>query len=353
MMLLAFVSGLGKFYHHYFCFIALLMSVLMLALDSLLYETASLMVLISDIIVSNCLMLMFIGYSHPDKVALILTILLIGISIGFYLLLPLELEHRLFSLTSKPFVQIGSSLFCIVVWILSRPNAHRHIISNSQCRSCRLDEYYRMTGMILMLTLMVFSLLVCDARSIVAFISMSLSLMVVLLTCVLFFLQSLSGSFVSIFNDDLTTAKLRAAGAHYGSSDEKMKNLYERVCSYMEETKPFLREDFEITDLAASMYSNKTYLSKTINVLDGRNFRQFVNGYRIDFALNALKDDPGMRMSEVADFSGFHNVVTFNMAFKLVMGQTPGEWSHSYHNTVRLSRHSLLDEMSEGNQVLD
>ena len=95
---------------------------------------------------------------------------------------------------------------------------------------------------------------------------------------------------------------------------------------YMNEKKPFLDPDFHMEDMAEEMYSNKLYLSRTINILSGRNFRQFINYHRIQYAISLFKKDPRLKVSEVATMSGFHSSVSFNMAFKVNMGKTPTEW---------------------------
>ncbi|MCQ2171422.1 MAG: AraC family transcriptional regulator [Bacteroidales bacterium] len=111
------------------------------------------------------------------------------------------------------------------------------------------------------------------------------------------------------------------------SEDEtlRMNRLYEKVVSLMENKKPFLDDEFSLADMAASVYTNKSYLSKTINVFSGRNFCQFVNYYRVKYSVDLMKNDPHLRVAELATMSGFHTVVTFNMAFKLNMNLTPSE----------------------------
>lgn len=105
----------------------------------------------------------------------------------------------------------------------------------------------------------------------------------------------------------------------------RMGKLYDRVVRMMEEKKPYLREGYSLLDLAASVFTNKSYLSKTINVFSGRNFRQFINYYRVNYSVDLMKKDPCLRVTELAMMSGFHNVVTYNMAFKLNMNETPSE----------------------------
>ena len=61
------------------------------------------------------------------------------------------------------------------------------------------------------------------------------------------------------------------------ASDEedtaRMGRLYDRAVRLMEEKKPYLREGYCLPEMATSLFSNKAYLSRTINVFSGRNFR--------------------------------------------------------------------------------
>jgi Response regulator containing CheY-like receiver domain and AraC-type DNA-binding domain len=110
------------------------------------------------------------------------------------------------------------------------------------------------------------------------------------------------------------------------TDDVRMNALYERIRKYMEEKEPFLDSSFSMGVMSRDLYSNKLYLSRTINTLSGRNFRQFVNYYRIEHAKALFHSDPGMRVADVAEKSGFHTVVSFNIAFKTNTGQTPSAW---------------------------
>ena len=119
---------------------------------------------------------------------------------------------------------------------------------------------------------------------------------------------------------------LSAAGQRTETVREGDRELYERCCRYMEEKRPYLVESFSIADLARGLYTNKVYLSRTINAFGKKNFRQFVNYYRVKYAIGQFMENKHLRVSEMAELSGFHSTVTFNMAFKLVTGETPSDW---------------------------
>lgn len=154
---------------------------------------------------------------------------------------------------------------------------------------------------------------------------------------VLLFIRSCSGRTFFLMDRQEKAVKrmikgdLRACAPEPGAADRKgqadMVELYERVLALMETKKPFLEESYSLQDMAAAVYTNKTYLSQAINIVAGKNFRQFINHYRIQYSLELLKRDPSLKVEDLASMSGFHSSVTYNMAFKLNMGETPGEYS--------------------------
>ena len=117
--------------------------------------------------------------------------------------------------------------------------------------------------------------------------------------------------------------------------DRRGYDLFRRVVRYMEDQKPFLDDKLNLETFARAMFSNKVYVSKTINYYSGRNFRQFVNWYRIQYALELMRADPHLKMEEVSVMSGFHSTVSFNMAFRLFEGRTPMEWHEEYVDSLR------------------
>lgn len=102
--------------------------------------------------------------------------------------------------------------------------------------------------------------------------------------------------------------------------------LYDKVCRYMTDHKPFLVDAFSLQDLANALYTNRVYLSKTINHFSGKNFRQYVNYYRIMYAMDLFRNNMSLRVSELAELSGFHSPTSFFQSFRKVMGEAPSIW---------------------------
>ena len=135
--------------------------------------------------------------------------------------------------------------------------------------------------------------------------------------------------------DDMLKASLQGG---FKTDDEqeiaRMKALYERCESLMKTKKSFLDPDFSLEDLALRMFTNKTLLSRTINSFSGRNFRQYVNFHRIQYALELLSRDPKLKITELSVLSGFNTTVSFTMAFKLNVGETPSNYRESLSSSV-------------------
>ena len=99
--------------------------------------------------------------------------------------------------------------------------------------------------------------------------------------------------------------------------------LYDRCCRYMTEFRPFLVKSFTLQDLASAVFTNKYYLSKAINRFSGKNFRQYVNYYRVMYSMDLFRKNMSLRVTEMAELSGFHSTTSFNQSFKKVMGESP------------------------------
>lgn len=134
---------------------------------------------------------------------------------------------------------------------------------------------------------------------------------------------------------ELIRGNLRTAPIQAGEKTEemaRMSRLYARVVALMEQKRPFLDEGFGLDDLAGAVFTNRGYLSRTINILSGRNFSQFVNYFRVRYGAELLRKDPNLRLISVAQMCGFHSSPSFNAAFKVNMGETPSTYQERLKN---------------------
>ncbi len=94
----------------------------------------------------------------------------------------------------------------------------------------------------------------------------------------------------------------------------------------MQEKKYFLQSDLSLDKLSALTDTNKHYLSQAINENLGMNFFEYINSLRINEAKELLASREKLTIIEVAYQAGYNNKVSFNKAFKSIVGITPGEF---------------------------
>jgi len=120
--------------------------------------------------------------------------------------------------------------------------------------------------------------------------------------------------------------KIKYDLSYLEDEEPKMRKLYSRVLTLMEEKKPYLDGNFSIGQLSRTLFCNRAFVSKTINLCSGHNFRWLINSYRVRYAAQLMRDDPMMKIEEVARLSGFNTLPTFNSAFKMNMKERPSEY---------------------------
>lgn len=106
----------------------------------------------------------------------------------------------------------------------------------------------------------------------------------------------------------------------------EMVNEILKKLSEFESNKKYLLPNLKQTDLAKQFGSNSSYLSKIINFYKGKNFSQYINDMRIDYAVNKLKKDKKFRkytIKAISEEVGFNNSESFAKAFYNNTGLQP------------------------------
>lgn len=109
-------------------------------------------------------------------------------------------------------------------------------------------------------------------------------------------------------------------------ADDGYKEIYERIVALFENDRMYLNSSLTINDVVKVVFTNKLYISRAISQFTGRNFCQFVNYYRVTYSVRTFRDNPDLKVAELALMSGFNSVVSFSMAFRLYMGESPSDW---------------------------
>lgn len=92
----------------------------------------------------------------------------------------------------------------------------------------------------------------------------------------------------------------------------------------MQHHKPYLDQDFQIIDLATKINLPVHHCSYTLNQNIGKNFRDWINGYRVSyFVENYPSKSSKMTIEAIAFEAGFKSSATFYNAFKKETGFMP------------------------------
>jgi len=109
-----------------------------------------------------------------------------------------------------------------------------------------------------------------------------------------------------------------------------------KLKKYMKDEKPFLNPALTIQDISKEMGIPVRELSVLINHQLGQHFYDFVNTYRIENAMEILKDATKNKVTilEILYEVGFNSKSSFNAAFKKHTEKTPTEYRKNLQNNT-------------------
>ncbi|MDH6254087.1 AraC-like DNA-binding protein [Chryseobacterium sp. H1D6B] len=111
-------------------------------------------------------------------------------------------------------------------------------------------------------------------------------------------------------------------------SDEDFLKIKHNIEAVMQSEKPYLDSELNLIRLSELLSISTHHLSYVINKGFNKNFFQYVNEYRIEYAKILLKNDKNNKLSilGIAYESGFNSKTSFNNTFKKLTDQTPSEF---------------------------
>ena len=128
-------------------------------------------------------------------------------------------------------------------------------------------------------------------------------------------------------NTELPADEVRTEEREEETADDSAREaLMEKIHQQMEQEQLFRFKGLTVAELAETVGSNRTYVSACINHLAGQSFSDFVNKWRIEYAMELMKNDATLTITEVADRAGFTDRTTFYRSFKKMTGKGPTEW---------------------------
>lgn len=107
---------------------------------------------------------------------------------------------------------------------------------------------------------------------------------------------------------------------------ESDKDLFDTLADRLVKDELYLDPDLDLNLAAKLLCTNRTYLSEAVNSITGESFPTYVNGYRINRALDEIRRHPEMNVEQWALTCGFKSGASFSAQFKLAMNMTPGRW---------------------------
>ncbi|PTB96967.1 hypothetical protein C9994_04935 [Marivirga lumbricoides] len=106
--------------------------------------------------------------------------------------------------------------------------------------------------------------------------------------------------------------------------------LLERLLHHMQTTRPYMRSDLKLEDLAMALSINRQTLSQLLNKHYTHGFTQFLREYRINEAKKLIELRPELSMEGVGSESGFRSNSAFYEAFKKIENCTPAEYRREF-----------------------
>ncbi len=127
---------------------------------------------------------------------------------------------------------------------------------------------------------------------------------------------------VTTEQDSVTTSDQPRLARH--ELDEYKNGLSE----LMDSRRAYLNPDLSLSDVAEELGTTRGVVSSVINAGHGKNFRRFVNEYRVSaFKQTVTEGRAGnLTLFGLAMDCGFNSKATFNRVFKQIEGVTPNEF---------------------------
>jgi AraC-like DNA-binding protein len=125
----------------------------------------------------------------------------------------------------------------------------------------------------------------------------------------------------------------------------ELANWKAKLVTLMETEKPYLEPELSLADLSRRMHTNPVLLSQVINAGAGKNFNDFVNGYRVDEFKQRVREPINGHLSflGIALDCGFNSKATFNRAFRKCTGLSPKDYVEAQKSPGSVTVRASLD----------
>lgn len=110
---------------------------------------------------------------------------------------------------------------------------------------------------------------------------------------------------------------------------QQTDHLLMSIAQIMEDSQLISDPEFSLQRLATLVNSNTKYVSWAINATYGKNFKTYLNEYRVREASRMLADSTkygNLTIAAISEQLGYKSPTSFNQAFKRVFGMTPAAY---------------------------
>ena len=116
------------------------------------------------------------------------------------------------------------------------------------------------------------------------------------------------------------------SGPMAGAATSGYDKIMESFKQHMEKEQGFLNPMLTIEEISRTLNTNRTYVSKLVNLYYGMPFRDYLNKLRMDYAKQLMTDEPDASLDYIAAKSGFQSSTQFIRKFRETEGVTPTVW---------------------------
>lgn len=109
------------------------------------------------------------------------------------------------------------------------------------------------------------------------------------------------------------------------TSDRKDSYIRKHITDLFENEKIYLNPNLKVSDIAAAIGTNRTYISAYFNKETQCTFYDYVNRYRIEYACKLLENS-NEKILQIAELSGFNSSQAFIRVFTKIKGISPSKY---------------------------
>lgn len=117
-----------------------------------------------------------------------------------------------------------------------------------------------------------------------------------------------------------------AAAPAFEDSSLLPEQMKAQLDELMNEREIYLNSHLTLSDLAAALGTNRTYLSNYLNRELKVSFYDYVNSFRVARACRMIEANPDVTVHDIVENCGFNSVSTFRRSFSREIGKTYGEY---------------------------